>query len=67
MLMVLLMLLRGSAVLSSISELAVCRGSGKRDAAVARRAPGACAPVPTASYPCKAVTLGLCCTTEAQI
>ena len=64
--MVLLMLLRGSAVLSSISELAVCRGSGKRDEAVARRAPGACAPAPIASYPCKAVTPLLYCITEAQ-
>jgi len=51
MFIVLLMLLSGSIVLNNISELAVCRGSGNRDTAVASRTLSVFAPVSNASSP----------------
>ena len=52
MFMVLLMLLSGSTVLNSISELAVCRGSGNSDTGVAIRSPSAVALVSRSPSPC---------------
>ena len=57
--MVLLMLLSGSIVLNIISELAVCRGSGKRDAAVAIAAASMVVLVSSRPFPCE--KLGFVC------